>query len=617
MAQPVASATQTAASATENAWNPGLSSDIPGALWPTVTLFRQENATVSYAEACELSDLTGIKVLELISLRAQRLIVHVLLVKVTADLTVADGPEYAELGINLRSMVERLYTNHVATHLPAVESALGSERQKVSQIVTAELKDAFLAASVAQVELLNQSQSLRKRSFWARIFNKDNAPSHQKKPPENLEVTALQHWKQELSSSETGLQTGENGLQSIILKMLIKTVDGIVAHRGRMLPDLELVSRIVVNRVMNEHGSAVVEQMIDGLWREAISAEGYRELPAQDKPLIMNVKGASASGKSTIRPRQRQLAQQLGIAWEDFALISPDYWRKYLLDYESLGEDQKYGAMLTGRELEIIDKKLDNYMARKAAKGILSHLLIDRFRFDSFSTNIDRTADSRLLSRFGSSVYLFFMITHPAETVVRAWHRGQSTGRYKAVDDLLYHNVEAFTGMPSLFLSWVTSKDKQVHFEFLDNDVNKGELPRTAAFGYNQLLLILDLRLLLNIDRYHKVNVAAKAREEVFESADLSASANLKFAKKCAHTVKHIVFADPDNAAQYAVLHQGELVWWDHEYINANKNIEGLVEILEALGYSGQPCTRDLATVTPLADFDEARRALVGHFGGL
>ena len=464
---------------------------------------------------------------------------------------------------------------------------------------------------------MNQSQALKKRSFWARIFNKDNALSHQTKSPENLEVSALQHWKQQLSSSETGLQTNENGLQTIILEMLIKTVDGIVAHRGRMLPDLELVSRIVVNRVMNKHGSTVVEQMIDGLWREAIGAEGYRELPAQDKPLIMNVKGASASGKSTIRPRQRQLAQQLGIAWEDFALISPDYWRKYLLDYESLGEDQKYGAMLTGRELEIIDKKLDNYMARKDAKGILSHLLIDRFRFDSFGTNIDRTADSRLLSRFGSSVYLFFMITHPAETVVRAWHRGQSTGRYKAVDDLLYHNVEAFTGMPSLFLSWVTSKDKQVHFEFLDNDVNKGELPRTAAFGYNQVLIILDLKLLLNIDRYHKVNVAAKAREEVFKSADLSASANLEFAKKCAQTVEHMVFADPENAAQYAVLHHGELVWWDHEYINANKNIEGLVEILGALGYSGQPCASDLATVTPLADFHEARRALVGHFGGL
>ena len=33
----------------------------------------------------------------------------------------------------------------------------------------------------------------------------------------------------------------------------------------------------------------------------------------------------------------------------------------------------------------------------------------------------------------------------------RAWYRGEQFGRYKAVDDLLAHNVEAFTGMPELF----------------------------------------------------------------------------------------------------------------------------------------------------------------------
>ena len=75
---------------------------------------------------------------------------------------------------------------------------------------------------------------------------------------------------------------------------------------------------------------------------------------------------------------------------------------------------------------------------------------------------------------------MFFMITPPEATVERAWIRGRQVGRYKAVDDLLAHNVEAYTGMPRLFFTWAAKKDKTVHYEFLDNDVPEGERPRTA-----------------------------------------------------------------------------------------------------------------------------------------
>ena len=134
--------------------------------------------------------------------------------------------------------------------------------------------------------------------------------------------------------------------------------------------------------------------------------EGYRFLPSQSKPIVMNTKGASAAGKSTIRPQQRLLAERMGIPWEDFALISPDYWRKHLLRYDSLGDDYKYAAMLTGRELEFIDKKLDRYMAQKAINKTVPHLLIDRFRFDSFKTDAEGDYKSTF-SRFGSTVFLF------------------------------------------------------------------------------------------------------------------------------------------------------------------------------------------------------------------
>ena len=166
-----------------------------------------------------------------------------------------------------------------------------------------------------------------------------------------------------------------------------------------------------------------------------------------------------------------------------------------------MGEDYKYAAMLTGRELEFIDKKLDDYMAQKAADKNVPHLLIDRFRFDSFKTDDQNGQKNTLLSRFGSTIYLFFTITPPQETVERAWKRGLSTSRYKAVDDLLYHNIEAFKGIPQLFFSWMEIKEKDIHFEFLDNDVPLGESPKTVAFGRNGVMTVLDPIALSNIDR--------------------------------------------------------------------------------------------------------------------
>ena len=81
----------------------------------------------------------------------------------------------------------------------------------------------------------------------------------------------------------------------------------------------------------------------------------------------------------------------------------------------------------------------------------MSHLLIDRFRFDSFAHDSDE-AGSNLLTRFGQEIYLTFIITPPESLVVRAWNRGLEVGRYKAVDDTLAHAIEAYAGMPRALL---------------------------------------------------------------------------------------------------------------------------------------------------------------------
>jgi hypothetical protein len=277
----------------------------------------------------------------------------------------------------------------------------------------------------------------------------------------------------------------------------------------------------------------------------------------------MNVKGASASGKSTMRPLQRILASKLGFPWEEFALISPDIWRKFLLDYDSLGAAYKYAGTMTGHEVEIVDRKLDRHMASKAHRGETPHLLIDRFRFDSFVPAPEGYESTRLLTRFGDLVYMFFMITPPQMTVERAWTRGLKVGRYKAVDDLLAHNIEAYSGMPELFFTWALDPRRRVHYEFLDNSVPEGRPPRTVAFGWNREMTVLDIKSMLDIERFRKINIHARRPDEVYLEKELAPERNVDFLKRCARLIPIINFADYDTGRPYARLERGTWTWRD------------------------------------------------------
>jgi hypothetical protein len=285
-----------------------------------------------------------------------------------------------------------------------------------------------------------------------------------------------------------------------------------------------------------------------------------------------------------MRRLQRSLAERLGIPWDDFAVISPDIWRKLLLDYDALGKAYKYAGTMTGHELEIIDRKLDRYMAAKAGRGEMSHLLIDRFRFDSFAPESEDREPSKLLTRFGHLIYMYFMITPPEATVERAWKRGQRVGRYKAVDDLLDHNVEAYTGMPQLFFTWALRTRKRVHYEFLDNSVDQGHLPRTVAFGWNGEMNILDLKCMIDVDRFRKVNIDAATPNEVYSEDDLSPAKNTGFLRQCARLIPVINLADFETGEIYARLEKSRWVWRDEEYISGQCQNDDARAGLDALG---------------------------------
>jgi len=546
-----------------DAWNPGLTSEIPTDLLPLVTLYNNENSDTGYQEAQEAAGFCGLKPQDMVAFKLSRLVMHEVLIRVTADLYVPDGPNYEELGLNLRAMAERILTCHVRPKMQELEQEYFQIRLTISENLNTRLESGIYSRNILP-------SPDTKLSFKDRLFGKKTNIQVEVELPELL---ALSEWQGEIAGTNTALDRA-------CLKGLLTIVGGIIGQRGRLVAEKDLVIRLATILVCNTYGSRRIGELIDPIIRTAAKVERYKLLPYQSEPFVMNVKGASASGKSTIRTLQRELATRLGVQWEDFALVSPDYWRKFMLDYDSLGEHYKYAAMLTGQELEIIDKKLDGYMAEKAGRQEMPHLLIDRFRFDSFDSSSSDHGDGRLLSRFGHTVFMFFMITPPTETVERAWNRGKETGRYKAVDDLLYHNIEAYTGMPKLFLNWVNKKHHKVHFEFLDNSVPYGERPKTVAFGWNGEINILDLECMRRLNRYRRVNVDATRPEDVYLEAN---GAEDDLLATFIGKIPNVRFVDPASLNLCAQIQDGECIFETHGFLEKN----GLETIGQGASTSG------------------------------
>ena len=569
---------------TYHAWNPGLSSTIPAHLLPLITLFLPENAAVSYRQAKEAADFCGLPAETLCALTVERLIIHEVLIRVTADLSVPDGPSYEYLGISLRSMVGRICDLYVMPRLDAISAEFDLIKQQSAEAINA----------ILERDVFGQNTKPDKGRFFG-FFKPKAAPvNDDAKLPE---MGALAAWK-------AALPDQQDPAKRAYLSALITIVGGIIGQHGRLVADRELVVELSLRLVMNSFGSREIGRIIRPVFNEAVAKEGYRFLPAQSHPIVMNTKGASASGKSTIRPQQRRLAEKINVKWEDFALISPDYWRKYLLDYDTMGEDYKYAAMMTGHELEIIDRKLDSYVAAKARRHNLPHLLLDRFRFDSFKVGDDGDYQSKLLSRFGATVFLFFIITPPAQTVERAWQRGLTTARYKAVNDLLYHNIEAFNGIPELFFSWMGIGDKTVYFEFLDNDVPLGERARTIAYGHHGHMTILDPSALGNIDRFRQVNTKASKVEEVL---DVNWQPTYDFLRQCFSSFARIDFADYEDANIYGRVESG--VWRMKNAAHYPQRRDHQ-DCLSALGWGQPPAAETLSTET--IDVAKEKRLTIG-----
>ena len=116
-------------------WNPGIESQVPRELRHLATIFRAENVFTSIAAAGELHGLTGFDLSELVVFRPQRLALHELLVRITADFAVPDGTRIADLGLNFREIARLLLSRYLEPAMDAITAVHRRASREANDVI--------------------------------------------------------------------------------------------------------------------------------------------------------------------------------------------------------------------------------------------------------------------------------------------------------------------------------------------------------------------------------------------------------------------------------------------------------------------------------------------------
>jgi hypothetical protein len=555
------------------AWNPGIESEIPVEYRELETIYDPANVYTTINEVNDLATETGLVPEELISFRPHRLALHELIVRITADIVVREGEMEEDLGINFRTIARRIFSKYIIPGLMQIEHGFDTMRTRIEDLTTQELEAALLQPS---------SVKSARPSFWSNLLPSKPKP----KPKPAVAPQSRQEREFELINSykQSGLAASDE-LSAAVYRSLYRVLGSIATSRGFIGNDPEYLKSICVRHASNYLGSLEIGRKVGSLVDKAIDAEGYERIADAEVPILISLKGASAAGKSSLRPMLSEMMTELGFEEQGYGTISPDIWRRMLLDYDALGESYKYAGRFTSHEINIVDTKLDHYIRAKAEqRHSIPHLMVDRFRFDSFASEKITRVLHKTYVRYIDTMYMYFVVTPPQDTVERGWERGLVRGRYKAVEDFLGHCIEAYAGMPKLLFKWLASDKPKYFFEFLDNSVAKGTYPELIARGTQGKMQIYRPRSLIDIERFQRINVLAASPDQVAATPESQAVANnLGFLRQCIAKFKLIEFVDENTDTSFLTIRSGSFEVSNPEIFRHNLADETLHKIVELL----------------------------------
>ena len=551
------------------AWNPGIESEIPVEYRELETIYNPANVFTTITQIKELATETGLVAEELISFRPHRLALHELILRITADIVVLEGETEEDLGINFRTIARKIFSKYIIPGLMQIEHSFDTMRTRIEDLTTQELEAMLLP---------QPSAKSARPSFWSSLLGSKPKPSVAPQTRQEREFELINGYKQ------SGLNASDE-LSAAVYRSLYRVLGSIATSRGFIGNDPEYLKGICVRHACNYLGSREIGRKVGCLVDEAIATEGYERIADAEIPILISLKGASAAGKSSLRPMLSKMMTELGFEEQGYGTISPDIWRRMLLDYDALGESYKYAGRFTSHEINIIDTRLDHYIRAKAEhRHSIPHLMVDRFRFDSFASEKITRVLHKTYVRYIDTMYMYFVVTPPEATVERGWERGLVRGRYKAVEDFLGHCIEAYAGMPKLLFKWLASEKPEYFFEFLDNSVAKGTYPELIARGTQGQMQIYRPRSLIDIERFQRINVLATSPDQIAAAPELQTVANnLGFLRQCIAKFKLIEFVDEKTDISFLTIRSGSFDISNPEIFKHKLADDTLREIVELL----------------------------------
>src|ERR1700731_3151558 len=237
------------------AWNPGIRSQMPRELCHLSTIFRPENVFTSIPAVTEMQGLTGFSPSELVAFRPQRLALHELLIRVTADFAVPDGSKIGDLGINFREIASLLLERYLLPEMDAITAAYDRTRH--------ELRNAIEAALAAVVPDDPPVAAPAKRSP-SRLFSRI-AP---RRRAATAPATVDRGWgPRHIADCErlAGLTTDPQ--QKIVYRTLARVMSALFATQGHAWGTRELIASAATDMACNVCGSDAIGRTSEPLLR--------------------------------------------------------------------------------------------------------------------------------------------------------------------------------------------------------------------------------------------------------------------------------------------------------------------------------------------------------------